>query len=246
MQCTSLNKILLCCLQKEAAQRELSALLKPILLRRNKSLIRDQLPTKRDHVVFFNLAPLQMAVYRRILELPDAKLVLAAKKTCPCGSGDKIHQCEAEHCPGYWRISEEEGGLLYPRYHFCQCGNEFDPLTNKRGCKWHRPMGCWRETTVGLASYIFMLCVHVLKYVIGVLVGSLCYGLLSWILIASALHCVCAANVPLLPHHAPHHAPTEGGLPRGPHQSQPRRPSRQPREIRMGLPAGAAAAGAGP
>ena len=43
--------------------RQLHVLLSDYLLRRTKKLIAHQLPKKTDHIVFCELAPLQLAAY---------------------------------------------------------------------------------------------------------------------------------------------------------------------------------------
>jgi hypothetical protein len=118
------------------------------MLRRNKSIIAHQLPVKRDHVVFCDLAPLQAAAYRRVLRLPDVDLILRCRDArCPCGSGNSIFCCYHEACPGFWGLTFEQGGVLYPHYHHCTCDDPADPLTNPTGCRNHRPRGCWRRDT---------------------------------------------------------------------------------------------------
>ena len=41
------------------------------MLRRTKTLIQDQLPTKADHVLFCDMSPLQQRAYDRLLMSPD-------------------------------------------------------------------------------------------------------------------------------------------------------------------------------
>ena len=61
-----------------------------------------------------------------------------------------IIHCSEEHCPGFWNLSYNQGGVLYPHYHYCDCDDPYDPIRNPKGCKNHRPDGCWRQTEDGL------------------------------------------------------------------------------------------------
>eukprot|EP00887_Chlorella_sp_A99_P006990 scaffold2.g6990.t1 len=120
------------------AQRQLIKALEGVLLRRNKGLIASQLPSKSDNIVYCQLSDLQLAAYRRVLDLPDVVLVINYDQPCPCGSG-----AVSMHCCG-WKVEEDQGGVLWPMYHLCTCNNPADPLTNPEGCKHHKPDGCWR------------------------------------------------------------------------------------------------------
>jgi hypothetical protein len=44
-----------------------------------------------------------------------------------CASGKPYHRC----CG--WRVDAEQGGVLWPLYHLCECDNPFDRLTNPKG-----------------------------------------------------------------------------------------------------------------
>ena len=80
------------------------------MLRRTKAIIAHQLPKKRDNIVFCQLAPLQMKVYKRALQLPDVQnLILKAREECPCGSGKFIYKCKGPECPKYWTLTYEQG-----------------------------------------------------------------------------------------------------------------------------------------
>jgi SNF2 family DNA or RNA helicase len=129
-----------------SAQIKLQELLRPFMLRRLKSIIAHEMPKKKDNVVFCQLAPLQMKAYKRALQLPDVKLlILKAQDPCPCGlSGDSVKKCMHADCPGYYKLHYNQGGLLYPHFHFCECDNVYDPISNPTGCKYHNPDGCWR------------------------------------------------------------------------------------------------------
>ncbi|KAG7668690.1 hypothetical protein KSW81_005448 [Nannochloris sp. 'desiccata'] len=129
-----------------SAQIELQELLRPLMLRRTKSIIAHQMPRKRDNIVFCQLAPLQMKAYKRALQLPDVQLlILKARDPCPCGLGDhSMKSCMHPDCPGYYKLTYDQGGVLYPHFHFCECDNVYDPVSNPTGCKNHKPDGCWR------------------------------------------------------------------------------------------------------
>jgi len=130
----------------DTAQIQLQDLLRPLMLRRTKSIIAHQMPRKKDNIVFCQLAPLQLKAYKRALQLPDVQLlILKARDPCPCGLSDKsMKNCIHPDCPGYYKLTYDQGGLLYPHYHFCECDNEYDAVSNPTGCKNHRPDACWR------------------------------------------------------------------------------------------------------
>ena len=92
---------------------------------------------------------MQLKAYTNFLQIPDVQLILNAKKACPCGSGVPRFACVADNCPGHWKLTYEQGGVLYPHYHFCDCDNARDPISNPDGCIYHRPVGCLRLTAAG-------------------------------------------------------------------------------------------------
>ncbi|GAB4813150.1 hypothetical protein N2152v2_000196 [Parachlorella kessleri] len=126
-----------------AAQTQLALDLERVLLRRTKDLIAHQLPCKRDHIVFCNLADRQLAAYRRVLDSADGRLLTSCYDPCPCGRRDGGGEPMPHYrCHG-WQVLPEEGGVLWPLYHLCECDNPADKLTNPDGCKSHKPEGCW-------------------------------------------------------------------------------------------------------
>ncbi|KAJ3773127.1 P-loop containing nucleoside triphosphate hydrolase protein, partial [Lentinula raphanica] len=62
-------------------------------LRRTKDLIKDQLPTKTDIVVFCPLAATQLAAYKRILQKPEVRHLIEMNDPCECGSGNLTKNC---------------------------------------------------------------------------------------------------------------------------------------------------------
>ncbi|KAI1485842.1 P-loop containing nucleoside triphosphate hydrolase protein [Biscogniauxia mediterranea] len=68
-------------------------LLPQFFLRRMKSLIADQLPKKKDRVVFCSLSNIQREAYENLLASPLVRFVLDAFDTCPCGSNNKKGWC---------------------------------------------------------------------------------------------------------------------------------------------------------
>ncbi|KAF9558521.1 hypothetical protein CPC08DRAFT_557075 [Agrocybe pediades] len=62
-------------------------------LRRTKDIIKDQLPTKHDNVVFCPLTPMQIEAYKRILALDAVRNFLDRDKDCPCGSKKARQKC---------------------------------------------------------------------------------------------------------------------------------------------------------
>ena len=74
--------------------RELKHLLrKYVLTRKKRDVLRDALPSKVDNVVFCELAPLQLRVYRRLLDTPEFSLLARADESCDCGSGERRARC---------------------------------------------------------------------------------------------------------------------------------------------------------
>ncbi len=97
--------------------RELKHLLrKYVLTRKKKEVLRDALPSKVDNVVFCELAPLQLRVYRRLLDTPEFSLLARADEPCDCESGERRARCCYRQPPGgepapLWAsYHDEEGG----------------------------------------------------------------------------------------------------------------------------------------
>lgn len=63
------------------------------VLRRQKTLIADQLPTKEDVVVFCRPSELQIKAYQSLMKQKDMKLVKAQFNLCSCGSGKVNKLC---------------------------------------------------------------------------------------------------------------------------------------------------------
>ncbi|KAK2494657.1 hypothetical protein MC885_010791, partial [Smutsia gigantea] len=63
------------------------------LLRRTKTLIKDQLPKKEDRMVYCSLTDFQKAVYQTVLETEDVTLILQSSQPCTCSSGRKRRNC---------------------------------------------------------------------------------------------------------------------------------------------------------
>ncbi|KAJ3811975.1 P-loop containing nucleoside triphosphate hydrolase protein, partial [Lentinula aff. lateritia] len=76
-------------------------LLPEFFLRRTKDLIKDQLPTKTDIVVFCPLAPTQLAAYKRILQKPEVRHLIEMNDPCECGSGHMRGHRTKECCHPY-------------------------------------------------------------------------------------------------------------------------------------------------
>ncbi|KAL1938981.1 hypothetical protein VTO73DRAFT_11134 [Trametes versicolor] len=68
-------------------------LLPHLFLRRTKQIIQDQLPQKTDQVVFCPLTPVQIAVYKRILDLEAVANLVHKDKACDCGSKKARKKC---------------------------------------------------------------------------------------------------------------------------------------------------------
>lgn len=89
-------------------QGQLNELVNKWVLRRDKSLIADQLPGKDDNVVFCKLAGMQTRAYERFLALPDVQLLVRSKEPCDCGSNEQRSKC----C-----YRSDPAGVLWPFYH---------------------------------------------------------------------------------------------------------------------------------
>ncbi|KAJ8590655.1 hypothetical protein M405DRAFT_932669, partial [Rhizopogon salebrosus TDB-379] len=61
--------------------------------RRTKDIIKHQLPIKTDEVVFCPLTPVQIAVYRRILDMNPVQNLVNKDQLCDCGSENKRKDC---------------------------------------------------------------------------------------------------------------------------------------------------------
>jgi SNF2 family DNA or RNA helicase len=75
------------------AQQSLRDVLKEIMLRREKSLIADQLPTKEDVILTCPMTALQERLYRNVLDSEDGKRLLGLKQPCDCGSRNPRGKC---------------------------------------------------------------------------------------------------------------------------------------------------------
>ena len=115
----------------DARKRRLTALLRrDFLLRRDKTQpgVAEQLPRKVDAIVFCELRPAQKRAYARLVASPDLQLLARASEECDCGSAlPRAQCCHTEARP-------EDGGVLWPHYHLCDCR---DP-----SCRNHKPHGC--------------------------------------------------------------------------------------------------------
>ncbi|KAH7882176.1 P-loop containing nucleoside triphosphate hydrolase protein, partial [Phlebopus sp. FC_14] len=68
-------------------------LLPKFFKRRTKDIIKDQLPTKTDEVVFCPLTSVQTAVYKRILEVAAVQNLIRKDEICECGTKKKRKDC---------------------------------------------------------------------------------------------------------------------------------------------------------
>ena len=92
--------------------RELKALLRRyVLTRKKRDVLRDALPSKVDNVVFCELAPTQLRVYRRLLDTAEFSLLARADEPCDCESGERRARCCHRLPP------EGEPAPLWAQYH---------------------------------------------------------------------------------------------------------------------------------
>ena len=75
------------------AQQSLRDILKEFMLRREKSLIADQLPRKEDVILTCPMTALQERLYRNILDSEDGQRLLNLKEPCQCGSRTPHGRC---------------------------------------------------------------------------------------------------------------------------------------------------------
>ncbi|XP_024865145.1 DNA excision repair protein ERCC-6-like 2 isoform X2 [Kryptolebias marmoratus] len=64
-----------------------------LFLRRTKALIKEQLPTKDDRVVYCSLTDFQQTVYQAVLDTDDVTLLLRSSEKCDCQSGLTRRSC---------------------------------------------------------------------------------------------------------------------------------------------------------
>ncbi|TDL26985.1 hypothetical protein BD410DRAFT_836072 [Rickenella mellea] len=76
-------------------------ILPKVFLRRTKDIIRAQLPTKTDEVVFCPLTPKQIQVYKRILGTEDVENIARKDDICECGSGKRRSKCHHPFIGGH-------------------------------------------------------------------------------------------------------------------------------------------------
>lgn len=67
----------------EAANAELSGLVKKLIIRRTNDILSKYLPRKYEHVVFCNMAPFQLALYNHFITSPDIKALIKGKGSQP-------------------------------------------------------------------------------------------------------------------------------------------------------------------
>lgn len=68
-------------------------LIQPMFLRRTKEIIKDQLPSKTDMVVFAAPSQLQRDVYNALLRTEAMEYITKRNEDCPCGSGAPRNLC---------------------------------------------------------------------------------------------------------------------------------------------------------
>lgn len=87
---------------------------KRVLRRMKEDVLGDQLKGKDDMIVFCELSPLQTALYKHLLSLPDFDNDRYSTTPCPCGSGGKRGQCcRQEYKVPYTRTVSGDGSPSY-------------------------------------------------------------------------------------------------------------------------------------
>jgi SNF2 family DNA or RNA helicase len=77
----------------DRAQQSLRDVVRDVMLRREKSLIADQLPTKEDVILTCPMTALQEKLYLNVLNSEDGKRLLILKQPCDCGSRNPHGKC---------------------------------------------------------------------------------------------------------------------------------------------------------
>jgi SNF2 family DNA or RNA helicase len=77
----------------DRAQHSLREIIKDFMLRREKSLIADQMPTKEDVILTCPMTALQEKLYRNVLDSEDGKRLRSLNQPCECGSRTKYGRC---------------------------------------------------------------------------------------------------------------------------------------------------------
>jgi len=100
----------------EAAGEKIASLVKAlqlIILRRDKRLLRDLMPQKIEKLIVCEMTNLQKKCYRRLLAMPEAKVILDRDEPCDCGRrGKKRGKCCHRSCDGIlWRVYHEKHGF---------------------------------------------------------------------------------------------------------------------------------------
>ncbi len=97
--------------EKGRVMDDFAAKLKPMFLRRTKAFIRDELPEKRDNVVFCKPSALQKAAYLSLLNCTDTQYITLRNMECECGSGAKRKEC----CYKFVRGEHRSGPCTCPK-----------------------------------------------------------------------------------------------------------------------------------
>jgi hypothetical protein len=111
---------------RERANELKKLLRKYVLTRKKKDVLRDVMPSKADNVVFCELAPLQLRVYRRLLDTVEFSLLARADEPCDCESGERRARCCHRMPP------EGQPAPLWECYHSVELG---DRAHEDGGCK---------------------------------------------------------------------------------------------------------------
>jgi SNF2 family DNA or RNA helicase len=81
-----------------------------VILRRDKSVIADKLPSKTDHILFCPLTPLQRTLYDQALSSPEIAFLKRSASDCSCGSKRNGGQC----CVRSMRDGRSLNSLVFP------------------------------------------------------------------------------------------------------------------------------------
>lgn len=95
---------------RKAVVHRLNVLFKKVVLRRDKSVIKDLLPPKTDNVVFCAMSPLQLEIYKRAMQSQIIARLLQWVSPCPCELSDKTYA----KCCGAGEDFRELGRHLFP------------------------------------------------------------------------------------------------------------------------------------
>jgi SNF2 family DNA or RNA helicase len=115
----------------EQSQALIQKLRKILIERKKEDVLKDQLPTKSEQVVFCEPSPLQKRVYQHILSLPDFVLIQNAHNPCDCSINAGFFQ-------RYQRLASAAERINYYR-------KNKDEIVKQKDCCYRIPLNPHRD-----------------------------------------------------------------------------------------------------